>query len=129
MGVLNSLNRQQRQAASFVDGPAIVLSGPGSGKTRVITHRIAYLIGENKISPEKILAVTFTNKAANEMKERVQKLLGDRSKGVPAMGTFHALCAKILREDGYVLGLGTGFWILNELVSLTFLKKAFRRWK
>src|SRR3990167_2072507 len=126
MGVLNSLNRHQRQAASFVDGPAIVLSGPGSGKTRVITHRIAYLIGENKISPEKILAVTFTNKAANEMKERVQKLLSGHSKGVPVMGTFHALCAKILREDGYVLGLGSRFVIFDESDSLSLIKEALR---
>ena len=121
MDSLVHLNPDQKKAANFFHGPAIVLSGPGSGKTRVITHRIAYLINNHKIDPRKILAVTFTNKAANEMKGRVAKLLGSKGE-MPAMGTFHAVCARILREDGYEIGLGSRFVIFDQVDSFALIK-------
>src|SRR3990167_2293179 len=129
--VFSFLNSDQKQAVAHFLGPALVLSGPGSGKTRVITHRIAYLIKERGITPEEILAVTFTNKAANEMKERVTKLLLLRTRnhqlGNPLIGTFHSLGAKILREDGGYLGLGKGFVIFDEDDSLALIKEVTRQ--
>ena len=129
--IFSSLNSDQKQAVAHFLGPALVLSGPGSGKTRVITHRIAYLIKERGITPEEILAVTFTNKAANEMKERVTKLLLLRTRnhqlGNPLIGTFHSLGAKILREDGGYLGLGKGFVIFDEDDSLALIKEVTRQ--
>ncbi|OGY23694.1 MAG: hypothetical protein A2126_02520 [Candidatus Woykebacteria bacterium GWB1_45_5] len=144
MDILKSLNPVQKQAVTYLTGPAIVLSGPGSGKTRVITHRIAYLIKENDVAPEQILAVTFTNKAANEMRERVAKLLGSQSTvnslrkkktvdirpkavGLPLMGTFHSICAKILRVDGRYLGINPNFIISDEDDSLALIKELMKR--
>jgi DNA helicase II / ATP-dependent DNA helicase PcrA len=98
MDILNSLNEAQRAAVTAGEGPVLVLAGPGSGKTRVLTHRIAYLVGEMRVSPWEIMAVTFTNKAAREMGERVERLLDGRLRGV-MLGTFHALCARILRRE------------------------------
>lgn len=128
---MEGLNPQQKEVTTFVGGSAIVLSGPGSGKTRVITHRIAYLIIEKKIQPEKILAVTFTNKAANEMRERVIRLLATtlqpyNPSTLPAVGTFHSLGSKILREDGYSVGLGKGFLIFDEDDSLALVKETMK---
>jgi DNA helicase-2/ATP-dependent DNA helicase PcrA len=125
MGILTHLNPDQKKAASFFKGSAIVLSGPGSGKTRVITHRIAYLIKTRGIDPKKILAVTFTNKAANEMEGRVAKILGAKI-GPPTMGTFHAICARILREDGHEIGLGKNFVIFDEVGSLALVKSVVK---
>lgn len=124
--ILENLNPEQQKAAGHFEGPALVLSGPGSGKTRVITHRIAYLIGEKNIPAEKILAVTFTNKAANEMKERVRKLLGNKSQGLPVMGTFHSICAKFLRESGGYIGLGPNFLVVDDDDSLSIIKEAMK---
>jgi len=125
--LLSSLNKTQRDAVSFFTGPAIVLSGPGSGKTRVITHRIAYLILEKKIAPENILAVTFTNKAANEIKERIANLLNSSKKeSLPTAGTFHSICARILRKDGSFLGFAPNFVILDEDESLTLVKECLK---
>ena len=96
--VLSQLNPVQREAVLHNKGPLLILAGAGSGKTRVLTHRIAYLIHERGVRPARILAVTFTNKAAGEMKERVEKLVG----GAVAhmwIGTFHSNCAKILRRE------------------------------
>ena len=138
-----SLNPGQKQAVGFLHGPAIVLSGPGSGKTRVITHRIAHLIKNHGVDPRKILAVTFTNKAANEMRERVVKLLSnlaikklssksstvrslDNSTAFPTIGTFHAICARILREDGYEIGLGRSFVIFDEADSFALIKEIMK---
>ncbi|PIS22374.1 ATP-dependent DNA helicase PcrA, partial [candidate division WWE3 bacterium CG08_land_8_20_14_0_20_41_10] len=89
------LNPQQIKAVRHFIGPALVVAGPGSGKTRVLTHRVAYLIKEHKVSPEKILCVTFTNKASTEMKTRVDKLL-DASESLYWCGTFHSICVRIL---------------------------------
>lgn len=99
MNALDKLNEQQRQAVTAPPGPTLVLAGPGSGKTRVLTHRVAYLIYEKDISPRSIVSVTFTNKAASEMKERVQRLIGHGLTGGLRIGTFHALCARLLRIE------------------------------
>jgi len=97
---LASLNPEQREAVINTDGPLLILAGAGSGKTRVIAHRIAYLIAEKRVPSWNILAVTFTNKAAEEMRIRVQRLLRDQeSSSLPLVSTFHGLCVRILRQD------------------------------
>lgn len=101
MDLLSTLNEEQRKAVTQVDGPVLILAGAGSGKTKALTHRIAYLITEKKVSPYNILAVTFTNKAAREMLDRVERLLGDGHRGtkLPWMGTFHRTCLMLLRRE------------------------------
>src|SRR4029450_3150703 len=97
---LSSLNEEQRQAVLATEGPLLILAGAGSGKTRVIAHRIAYLISEKRVPTWNILAVTFTNKAAQEMRSRVQMLLRDQElPSAPLVATFHSLCVRILRQD------------------------------
>jgi DNA helicase-2/ATP-dependent DNA helicase PcrA len=98
MDLLARLNPAQRDAVSAPPGPLLVVAGPGSGKTRVLTHRIAYLIQEMRVSPWHIMAVTFTNKAAREMEHRIEQLLDGRPQGLN-MGTFHAICARLLRRE------------------------------
>jgi DNA helicase II / ATP-dependent DNA helicase PcrA len=98
MDYLNSLNPQQHEAVTAPDGPVLVLAGPGSGKTRVLTHRIIYLIRERRVAPWHIMALTFTNKAAREMRERVEKMVEGHLRGL-TMGTFHSICARILRRE------------------------------
>jgi len=126
VSVLEGLNPEQRRAVEATEGPVLVLAGAGSGKTRVLTHRIAHLIGTCGIPPESILAVTFTNKAAGEMRERVQKLLGPGAEGV-LLSTFHSTCVRILRRDIGHLGFSRGFAIYDQTDSLSVVKEALRR--
>src|SRR5436190_24021073 len=100
MDSLSQLNPEQREAVIATEGPLLILAGAGSGKTRVIAHRIAYLIAEKRLPPWNILAVTFTNKAADEMRQRVQRLLRSQdSPSTPWVLTFHSLCVRLLRQD------------------------------
>jgi DNA helicase-2/ATP-dependent DNA helicase PcrA len=98
MNILDALNPQQRKAVAAGGGPILVLAGPGSGKTRVLTQRVAYLIAEQRVPAYRIMAVTFTNKAAREMQSRVEKLLGNEATQGMWLGTFHAICARLLRR-------------------------------
>src|SRR5690606_5586521 len=107
--LLEGLNEPQRQAVLHGDGPLLVLAGAGSGKTRVLTHRIAHLIRSGRAHPGEILAITFTNKAAEEMRERVERLVGDRATRRMWVMTFHAACARILRAHAERLGYKRGF--------------------
>ncbi len=110
--ILSELNPSQREAVQAIEGPVLILAGPGSGKTRVITHRIAYLVREVGVKPYHIVAVTFTNKAAREMRERLARLLGDQTRGL-IVGTFHATCARFLRRDIEHLGRDSSFVIYD----------------
>jgi DNA helicase-2/ATP-dependent DNA helicase PcrA len=112
--LLDQLNTQQRAAVEHTEGPALILAGAGSGKTRVITFRIAYLIGERGIAPESILAVTFTNKAAEQMKERVARLLSENLETWPHISTFHSFCLRVLRRSIDQLGYSRDFSIYDE---------------
>jgi DNA helicase-2/ATP-dependent DNA helicase PcrA len=110
--IVGNLNPEQARAVTTTDGPLLILAGAGSGKTRVVAHRIAYLIGVKAVQPRRILAVTFTNRAAGELRERIAALAGDAGKDVEA-GTFHALCARVLRRDGEAIGLDRRFVIYD----------------
>src|SRR5215472_7741879 len=110
--ILEGLNPEQREAVTTTEGPLLVLAGAGSGKTRVLTQRIAYLVGVCGIAPESILAVTFTNKAAGEMRDRVEKLLGADAAGI-WLSTFHSVCVRILRREIGHLGFTRGFAIYD----------------
>ena len=101
--LLAELNTEQKAAVSHLDGPLLILAGAGSGKTRVITYRIAYMMKKHSIQPSSILAITFTNKAANEMKERITALVGDRARYIWC-GTFHSIFARILRRHAELIG-------------------------
>jgi DNA helicase-2/ATP-dependent DNA helicase PcrA len=127
--MLIGLNTPQRQAVTTTKGPVLVLAGPGSGKTRVITHRIAYLVQHELVFPWHILAVTFTNRAAKEMRERLEKLVGVNESSAMTIGTFHAICARVLRmEAGYLnsQGLGRSFVILDSDDQITLIKQAMK---
>jgi len=121
--VLDALNPQQREAAQCIDGPVLIFAGAGSGKTRALTYRIAHMVRERGIAPETILAVTFTNKAANEMKERIVTLIGEQAKRVWA-GTFHSICARMLRADGQVIGIPANFVIFDSAEQVALVKEA-----
>ena len=121
---LKSLNPTQKAAVEAVDGPVLIFAGAGSGKTRVLTHKLFYLVDEGIFDPEEILAVTFTNKAAKEMKDRVMKLL-KRSELPLSIGTFHSICARILREDIQVLGFSKHFAIYDVKDQIDLLKVLF----
>ncbi len=122
MDLLTGLNTQQQQAVTAGLGPVLVMAGPGSGKTRVLTHRIAWLIGKMGVRPGHILAVTFTNKAAREMENRVISLLGEGAHGV-TLGTFHAICARILRKEAQFLPFNANFVIFDEDDQLSLVKQ------
>ena len=123
--MFEGLNEQQQEAVRTVDGPLLVLAGAGSGKTRVLTCRIAYLIGAMGVRPGQVLAMTFTNKAAEEMRERVEALLNRSSRGM-WIGTFHSLCARILRMEADALGLQSNFSIYDSDDQLTLLRQVIR---
>lgn len=123
--ILKELNEEQGKAVAETNGPVIVLAGAGSGKTRVLTYRVAHLILDKKISPENILLVTFTNKAAKEMGERVKKLVD--STELPLSGTFHSICAKILRKDGREIGISPSFVIYDDNDSQDLVKDILRK--
>ena len=130
--LLTNMNPQQREGILSVDGPVLLLAGAGSGKTRVITHRIAYLIQERGVSPDSILAVTFTNKAAQEMAERVEKILGHSTLAQPTLATFHSFCVRVLRRDIEALriggkGLTRTFAIYDETDQQAVVKAAIKR--
>src|SRR5215471_4834087 len=132
MSLLDHLNPRQREAVQAVDGPVLILAGAGSGKTRVITYRIAHLIEDLGVAPDSILAVTFTNKAAAEMAERVDQLLGGRSLRKPLISTFHSFCVRVLRRDIEALRIGdTGykkdFAIYDDADQQSVVKDVMRR--
>src|SRR5215204_7016627 len=123
MNFLSKLNPEQSAAVLQTDGPLLILAGAGSGKTRVITYRIAYLIGDGHAKPDEVLAVTFTNKAAQEMRERVQSLIGDTGSGV-WLSTFHALCARLLRREAPKINLSRDFVIYDSSDQVSVVKQA-----
>src|SRR6266850_156691 len=125
MHFLESLNPEQREAVLHRNGPLLILAGAGSGKTRVITSRIAYLVGDGHARPNEVLAVTFTNKAAEEMRARVEALLGSDITGM-WVSTFHSLCARLLRREAPAIGLSRDFVIYDSSDQLTVVKQALK---
>lgn len=124
------LNPEQRRAVETTEGPLLIQAGAGSGKTKTLTHRIAYLIATHKATPYNILAVTFTNKAAKEMRQRVGELLGqdsDNRSFMPYMGTFHGICVRLLRQDGEYIGVPKTFVIFDESDRQTAIKRASKQ--
>src|SRR6266446_1760701 len=125
MQFLDTLHPEQREAVLHIKGPLLILAGAGSGKTRVITSRVAYLVGDGHARPEEVLAVTFTNKAAEEMRARVSTLLGSDCSRM-WVSTFHALCARLLRREAPAIGLSRDFVIYDSSDQLTVVKQAFK---
>src|SRR6185312_10346531 len=125
MSFLDALNPEQRKAVLHVDGALLILAGAGSGKTRVITSRIAYLVGNGFAEPHEVLAVTFTNKAAEEMRARVEALVGADCRPM-WLSTFHALCARLLRREAPAIGLSRDFVIYDSSDQLAVVKQALK---
>src|ERR687889_727878 len=125
MDFLEKLNPEQREAVLHREGPLLILAGAGSGKTRVITFRIAYLIGDGHANPDEVLAVTFTNKASQEMRERVESLIGETGSGV-WLSTFHSLCARLLRREAPKINLSRDFVIYDSSDQVAVVKQAQR---
>lgn len=123
--LLNGMNPRQKEAVLHTDGPLLLMAGAGSGKTRVLTHRIAYLIEEKEVNPWNILAITFTNKAAKEMKERVNAILASGGEGV-WVSTFHSMCVRILRRDVDFIGYNRNFTIIDSSEQLTLMKRILK---
>ena len=123
--LINDLNNKQKEAVLATEGPCLVIAGAGSGKTKVLTHKIAYLMAEKNVKPWNILAITFTNKAANEMKERVQKLVGDVANDM-WIGTFHSICVRILRKFIDRIGYDTSFIIFDTSDQKTVVKECLK---
>ena len=126
--ILDGLNPVQREAASATDGPVMIVAGPGSGKTRTLTHRIAYILAAKKAWPSQILSLTFTNKAAKEMRERVLRLVGpEAAKGI-WMGTFHSVFARMLRREAERIGFTRDFSIYDTADSENIIKNLLNRY-
>ncbi|HBH6041605.1 TPA: DNA helicase PcrA [Enterococcus faecium] len=123
--LLNGMNPRQKEAVLHTDGPLLLMAGAGSGKTRVLTHRIAYLIEEKEVNPWNILAITFTNKAAKEMKERVNAILASGGEDV-WVSTFHSMCVRILRRDVEFIGYNRNFTIIDSSEQLTLMKRILK---
>ena len=121
LSFIADLNLKQREAVETINGPLLVLAGAGTGKTRALTSRIAYLIDSGYAKPNQILAVTFTNKAAQEMRQRIEKYLGSTVEGMPWIGTFHSLCLRILKSNYEKLGLKSNF-IIRSISCYPFYK-------
>jgi len=124
--IVARLNPEQARAVTTTEGPLLILAGAGSGKTRVLAHRVAYLIGVKGIRPWQILAVTFTNKAAGEMRERIIGLVGEEAGRQVAMGTFHSLCARVLRRDGIAIGIDPRFTVYDTDDQTGVMKQVLR---
>src|SRR6476646_10738315 len=133
MDFLEGLNPQQREAVAHTEGPLLILAGAGSGKTRVITHRIAHIVTSKRVPPASILAVTFTNKAAEEMRTRVSSLLsGHEVSSAPRVSTFHSFCVRMLRRDGDPLasirpGFTRQFTIYDDDDQMSIIKASYKR--
>ena len=123
--LIEGLNDRQKEAVISTEGPCLVIAGAGSGKTKVLTHKIAYLISEKYVKPWNIIAITFTNKAANEMKERIQKIIGDAANDL-WMGTFHSICVKILRKYIDRIGFDHSFLIFDTSDQKTLIKECLK---
>ncbi|UUX35524.1 DNA helicase PcrA [Fundicoccus culcitae] len=125
MDQINTLNEQQKKAVLTTEGPLLIAAGAGSGKTRVLTYRMAYLIAEKQVNPWNILAITFTNKAANEMRERITKLVGSEAESM-WVSTFHAMCARILRREAEYVGYERNFTIIDQDEQKTLMRQVLR---
>ena len=123
--ILKGLNDKQYEAVVNTEGPCLVIAGAGSGKTKVLTHKIAYLLQEKNVLPWNILAITFTNKAANEMKERITNLVGENAKDI-WMGTFHSICVRILRKHIEKIGFDSSFIIFDTSDQKSLVKKCLK---
>ena len=119
---LNDLNEPQRDAVMTVDGPLMVIAGAGSGKTRVLTYRLAFILSQGLADPQELLALTFTNKAAREMKDRIYKIIGSDARGI-MMGTFHSTFARILRSEAERIGYTRNFTIYDTDDSKSLIKR------
>ncbi len=119
---LINLNDAQKEAVRYLDGPLLIVAGAGSGKTKVLTSRIAHIIHEKKAFPNQILAVTFTNKAAKEMQNRVSRMLGSTATGLSWLGTFHSICAKLLRKHASAVNLNANFTIIDTDDQIRLIK-------
>ncbi|KOR12314.1 ATP-dependent DNA helicase PcrA [Staphylococcus carnosus] len=124
--LLDNMNTEQSEAVRTTEGPLLIMAGAGSGKTRVLTHRIAYLLDEKGVSPYNVLAITFTNKAAREMKERVEKLVGEEAQAI-WMSTFHSMCVRILRRDADRIGIERNFTIIDPTDQKSVIKDVLKR--
>ena len=119
---LSGLNNAQNEAVLYLDGPLLIVAGAGSGKTKVLTSRIAHIIKQKKAYPSQILSVTFTNKAAKEMGNRVSRILKNEAVGLSWLGTFHSICAKLLRKHAAAVGLNSNFTIIDQEDQIRLIK-------